>query len=124
MPISHIQTLNWQSGSDVAQGQVTYTGDGETRVNETLTNSISNRPIAVVLTLSLLQSVYMKSDYDVFIKAVPYNNVIALKAGKPLVWGVNNYLTCPFLSNVSELQYTNTCGTMSPFVGNFLFQQP
>lgn len=111
MAISYTFTVNWASGSDSVPGSRVVTGDSETRNDLYVSNSVSGDPTAIVLTLSLLRGFHIQSPRDVEMLLKPSNQTFALKADKPFAWDVDSYITCPYNSNVTEIQFTNTCGT-------------
>ena len=101
-----------------------YTDSAETRIDEAVTDSQTDIPIALVQDVSETAIVYIVSDQAVTLE---FNNSttgvpeIVLLAGVPYVWHTNSYFTDLLATDITALFVTNASGSTANVKVRFLY---
>lgn len=106
-------TYNYKTDGGVLSPAVSYSDDGELKIDPVITNGQSNVPVSIAIDVSQVKSFLLLSTQDVTFKTNSSGsptNTIALKAGKPYVWTVDSYDTFKLTGDVTIVYITNASG--------------
>ena len=113
MSFTHSLIRGWSgtNGVPLTPAAQALTGKEEINFSFSLAASTNDEQHPLAFTKTLLQSIYiLSSDVDITIKTnnnSPGQDVLALTAGVPFVWSVDDGIANPFLSNVTTAYFTN-----------------
>lgn len=113
MALSHVITERCVIGGEEIVAINTLTGGYEVAIDESIPVG-TDTPLALVLDVSQVKSIFILSDRDITIETNATNaaggNTLALKSGVPYRWYTNQYNALVFTTDVAIAYITNASG--------------
>jgi hypothetical protein len=122
---SHSFETKYTPGSDTPiQSSKTYTGTGETSVDESITASASDYVISMAMDVSQVKSIVVLSDQALVIKTNSNSSpadTLTLVAGRPYEWDTDSYNTFKFGTDITSLHVANPASSAARLQISFVF---
>jgi hypothetical protein len=124
MSESHVRTGTFKHGSNnyTVPGE-TLTADSVALFNDSLVSNATNEHIVMSVRQAGIKSIFILADANTTLKTNSSgspDDTIALVAGKPLNWTINDYTTCPITADITGL-YATKSGAAANLLVNILY---